>query len=387
MSYFWLLLGFLAGVLITTFALSGARRLEPGSKRGGPHKKAIDAALARLAAGHHTAAAASLRQATELQSGDDAIYLLLGEELRRAGDASRAERVAEILLARRDLAGELRSAAWLLKGRLLEGAQREDEALAAYAKAVDSDTKELAPLIAQGRLFSRLRRWEEAIRVGEAVTRLDPERGRLITARRRALAAREYVAEGRAKDALREARRAVEAEPQLAAAQMSLGDAHLQLGEPRKARESWHEAAKRAPWLAPAVLERLEYLARASGERESVRRFAKDCASREGEDTPPWRIFAWLVDEALRLDAIEEARGWCEKLERAAPLTATTARLRARLAACEDGSHAGPRLLALLARWENDPVWIDPWVCRVCGHQPEQLEWRCSKCQAWESLR
>lgn len=387
MSFFSLFLGFLAGLLIAALALSGASCLEPRIKRNGPRRKALQTALARISSGDHAAAAASLRQAAEMASGDDTHFLLLGDQLRRSGDHSRAERVVEILLARRDLGDELRSSALLLKGRLLETAGLTDQALDAYSEAVRLQPNESPPLVAQGRLLSRERRWREAIESSNRLARIDPERAKLIRARRRTLLATELVAEGSPKDALKEARQAVDDCPTLAAAHMTLGDAQFQLSDAPKARESWQEAGKLASWLAPQILDRLEQISRVSGERDALHRFARDAAEHDDPDDPPWRLFAWLADDALRLDAIEEARSWCGRLVEVAPFKASTVRLEARLAAAEDGMRAGPRQTALLTRWENDPVWIDPWHCRVCGHQAKQLAWRCQNCQAWESLR
>ncbi|MDQ7007974.1 MAG: tetratricopeptide repeat protein [Acidobacteriota bacterium] len=387
MSFFWLLLGLIAGLVIGTLAASGTLRWQRGRRRSGPYRQRVDAALAHVAAGDHAAAREALREATQLESGDDAIFLLLGEEMRQTGDYSRAEKIFDVVLARRELDPGIRSTCLLLRGRLMEDQGRHDEALEAYRQAIEAAPDRVPPVVALGRLHSRFRRWEEAIESADKLQRLAPERGRLVAARRRVLLAREKVAEGDAKGAVELARKAAADVPDLAAAQVALGDALYQLGKVAPAREAWIQAATLAPWLVPASLDRLESLASATGDRESVRHFATAEADKGLDPDVGWRVLAWLTDEALRRDALGEARRWCRELEAAAPRSATTARLWARLAAAEDGMQAGSTLLELLHRWQEEPIWIDPWVCRSCGRESEQLEWRCPRCQAWESFR
>ncbi|HHN74201.1 MAG TPA: tetratricopeptide repeat protein [Acidobacteria bacterium] len=387
MSFFWLLLGLVAGLIIGTLGASGTLRWQRGRRRSGPYRQRVDAALAHVAAGDHAAAREALREATQLESGDDAIFLLLGEEMRRSGDFSRAEKIFDVVLARRELDPGIRSTCHLLRGRLMEDEGRDEEALEAYRQAIEAAPDRVPPIVALGRLHSRFRRWEEAIDNAEKLQRLNPERGRLIAARRRVLLAREKVAEGDARGALELARKAAADVPDLAAAKVALGDALYQLGKVAAAREAWVEAAGLAPWLVPASLDRLESLATATGDREAVRHFATAEVDKGLDPDVGWRVLAWLADEALRRDALGEARRWCRELERSAPRSATAARLWARLAAAEDGMRAGPALLEVLHGWQEEPIWIDPWTCRSCGHESGQLEWRCPRCQAWESYR
>lgn len=387
MNLFWLVLGVIAGMLLAGLGASGVLRWQPRHKRRGPYRKLISAALAHLASGDRSAAVKTLKEASRFQSGDDAWYLLLGEQLRQEGDFSRAERICDVLLAKRDLDPLLRSATWLLRGKLWERAGAFDQALTAYQSAAESNPHGVPPLVALGRLYSQRKRWPEAIDAAERLAKLDRPRSRLIAARRRILLSRELIADGQARPALKQAQKAVGEVPDLASGHLTVGDAKFQLGQTAQAREAWMEAARLAPWLAPAVLDRLEPLSGATGDREIARKFATAQAERGlGEETG-WRVLVWLTDEALRRDALDQARRWCDQLGEAAPWSSTMARLRVRLAAAEDRSRAGSSLMALIHRWEGESLWIDPWRCRNCGHTAAQMEWRCSRCQAWESFR
>ena len=381
MTTFGMLVAFFAGLVIGGLAMSATALWRSRSERRGPYDALVRTAFARIAADDHAGAAESLRQACRIDSGDDAVYLLLGSQLRRSGDASRAAQVADLLLARRDQRPEIAAAAWLLKGRLAEAVERYDDALAAYAMAAERDPGSVQALVARGRLLSRMRRWPDAIEVGDRLTKLNPQRGKLIAARRRVLLATELLAEGRAKEALSEAETALSDVDDLAAAHLSAGDAKFQLGRVGEAARSWQTSARLAPAISPLVVDRLEQLGAVSGDRDRARQFATEVAEGGGS----WRVVAWLAADALARGAPLEAQRWCEELERVAPRSASAARLRARCDASMSESSPPPRLAATLAHWSDEPPWTDPWSCRRCGHRDEEFEWRCSSCHAWGS--
>ncbi|RMG47170.1 MAG: hypothetical protein D6718_04380 [Acidobacteria bacterium] len=380
MTIFAVLLAFLAGLLIGGLALSAAGRgSRSAAAEGGPYDRILRTALARLASGDHRGAVAALRRATAMRPRDDAVYLLLAEELRRLGDRSRAERGAQVILAARDLDPDVESAAWLLRGRLAEERGETDAALEAYARAESSRPDAAPAIVARGRLLSRLRRWREAIEAAGRLAAVEPERARLIAARRRVLLARELLAEGRPDAALVEAKAALNDAPDLTAARITVGDALFQIGKVQQACAAWLEAARAAPSRAALILDRLEQ-ASSGAPAGAARRLAEELAG-TGAD---WRPLAWLVHDSLLAGRADEAARWFERLQQVAPAAATTSRLAVRLAAARNGS-AGA-LESLLSRWERERVWTDPWRCSRCGRETGEFEWRCPDCQAWDSF-
>ncbi len=384
MIVLWLLLAFAAGLLVGALALPGAAGAIARRRAEGPWRKLLGTAFSRVVAGEHREAARLLRSAVELVPGDDGLMLLLGEELRRSGDLARAARVPDLLLARRDLQPDVRAAALLLRGRLLEAEGRWREALDAYGEALEALPRSEEILVATERLLSRLRRWDEAVEVSRRLVRVNPERGRIVLARRRVLEAREHLAEGNPEGALEAARQATRDWPDMGAGELTRGDALYQLGRHRQAREAWLEAARLHPRLAPLVLDRLEHLEGDEG-RPAVRGFAEQ-ALEDLVDEPRarGRILAWLADDALRRGDIEAARGWLERLRRDHPGTQATARLAARLAAA--GTTPPAPLARLLDQWAAEPPWPDPWRCTRCGAESAEFRWRCQSCQGWETL-
>ncbi len=384
MIVLWLLLAFAAGLLVGALALPGAAGAIARRRAEGPWRKLLGTAFSRVVAGEHGEAARLLRSAVELAPGDDGLVLLLGEELRRAGDLARAARVPDLLLARRELQPDIRAAALLLRGRILEAEGRWREALDAYGEALLALPRSEEILVATERLLSRLRRWDEAIEVSRRLVRVNPERGRIVLARRHVLEARERLAEGNAEEALAAAREAARNWPDMGAGELTRGDALYQLGRHRRAREAWLEAARVQPRLAPLVLDRLEHLEGGEG-RAAVRGFAEQALGELGEEPRArGRILAWLADDALRRGDAEAARGWLERLRRDHPGVQATARLEARLAAA--GTAPPPSLARLLERWAADPPWPDPWRCTRCGAESPEFRWRCRSCLGWETL-
>ncbi len=379
-----ILLAFVSGVIVTALVVSTVRRAKPTVDTPGPYQALIETALARITADDYLGAAAALRQAIEASSEDASLSLVFGDALRRAGDVTRAERVVDVLAARQDLSGEIRSALLLLRGRLLEETDSPDEALACYEQAAGALPRAPAPLLALEQLLSRLNRWPEAIAASVKLQKLLPERGKLVTARRRVLYARELLAEARADEALKQAQLALSEVPNLAAAMLTRGDALFQLGQRSQAREAWFEAAREAPHVTALSLDRLEGTG-SGADREAARRFAQDMIEREATGVTSWRLYAWMADDALRRKDVGEARAWVERVADSQPRSATAQRLRARLAHIEDGERAA-RTATLLKTWSAERLWWDAWHCTRCGHAMQEFDWRCPGCQAWESL-
>ena len=385
MSALLLLLAFLAGVMISVLVTSLVVRLRPEREEGGPARTLADRAIAEVVAEDHPAAAAALRQAVEGSPGEHGLLLLLADEQSQAGDAARAARTLEVLLARRDLPDRTRAAALLLRARVLERAGDLDAAIVACEEAEAAAREWAAPLVALEQLQTRLGRMREAVATAGRLAAIDRDRGRVISARRRVLLARELLADGLPREAAREAERALAESRPLPAAEMALGDALYQSRDPKRAREAWLRAALEAPALAPHVVDRLEELEGPAGGREAARQFAHEALSRDPEGPAAWRLAGWLADDALRRGQAAEARGFVERIEQLAPRSSAVPRLRGRLALLEDGT-TSRALVALRTHWEGVGGWGDPWRCQRCGFSVADFEWRCPSCRAWESL-
>ena len=385
MSALLLLLAFLAGVIVSVLVTSLAVRLRPEREAGGPAQTLAERAVAEVVTEDHSAAAAALRQAVEGGPADHALYLLLASEQSRAGDAARAVRTLEVLMARRDLPDRTRAAALLLRARVLEHAGDLDAALAACEEAEKAARDWAAPLVALEQLQTRLGRMREAVATAGRLAAIDRDRGRVVSARRRVLLARELLAEGLPREAAREAERALAESRPLPAAEIALGDALYQSRDRKRAREAWLRAALEAPALAPLVVDRLEELEGPAGDRDAARQFAREALSRDPEGPAAWRLAGWLADDALRRGQAAEARGFVERIEQLAPRSSAVPRLRGRLALLEDGT-TSRALTALRTHWEGIGGWGDPWRCQRCGFGITDFEWRCPSCRAWESL-
>nr|MCU0231111.1 tetratricopeptide repeat protein [Acidobacteriota bacterium] len=380
-----LLLAFLAGVVVSVLVTSLVVRLGPERGAGEPSRALAERAIAEIVAEDHPAAATALRHAVESRPDDHGLFLLLADQQSRAGDAARAVRTLEVLLAQRDLAGRTRAAALLLRARVLERAGELEAAREACEEAEQAGRDWPAPLVALEQLLTRLGRMREAVAAAERLATVDRERGRVVSARRRVLLARELLADGLPREAAREAERALTESRPLPAAEMALGDALFQARDPKRAREAWLRAAQGSAALAPLVVDRLEELEGPAAGRSAARQFARDALARDPEGPSAWRLAGWLADDALRRGQAAEARGFVERIEQLNPRSAAVPRLRGRLALLEDAA-TGRALLALRTHWEGIGGWGDPWRCQRCGFTLADFEWRCPSCRAWESL-
>ncbi len=251
----WLILAalVLAGLYLATWRLGGRRSVLPAGERD----LALEGVLA-LAAGRGDQAEALLAAAIENDPADPMPYLVFAVALLQRGEAERAARLLQGVLARRDLpAAFTRRAHEVLVEALARSNQTE--AAASWARSLDEQIEEdLELLERRARLAMAARSYDTVAHLNARIERLDRGRARTLEALALAAEAEDLADAGRRDEALKLLKKAHARDAGLGVAWALDGELRLEAGDLGKARSALLEALTEQTRLGLVVFPVLE---------------------------------------------------------------------------------------------------------------------------------
>ncbi|MBN2358642.1 MAG: hypothetical protein JXR83_04265 [Deltaproteobacteria bacterium] len=252
----WLAIGVLAVMAIFGLVqwLGGSRRYE----RPDPNRDFLVESLLTLVAGDEERCERLLAQAIEQGRSEPRVFLAYGALLTRRGEAGRAARLFEGLLARGGLEPSIaRYTHEALVEALVRGG-RSEQALSWAARLAEPAHLDADRLERRARLALAARAYEVAESLALRLERLRREQGRRLVALCYAAEAEDKVDRGQRDEAVRLVRKALARDREAAAVWALDGQLLLEDGKLDKARASFLEALKLEAGLGIAVFPELE---------------------------------------------------------------------------------------------------------------------------------
>lgn len=252
----WLAIGVLAVMAVFGLVqwLGGSRRAE----RPDPNRDFVVESLLALVGGDDGRSEHLLAQAIEEGRSEPRIFLVYGAHLTRRGEAGRAARLFEGLLARGGLEPAIaRYTHEALVEALVRGG-RAEQAQAWAARLAEPAHLDAERLERRARLALAARAYDVAESLAARLERVRKEQGRRILALCYAAEAEDKVDQGQRDEASRLLRKALARDREAAAVWALDGQLLLEDGKLDKARASFLEAIKREAGLGIAVFPELE---------------------------------------------------------------------------------------------------------------------------------
>ncbi|MGI5863187.1 MAG: tetratricopeptide repeat protein [Myxococcales bacterium] len=319
------------------------------------------------------AALEQLTRAVEVDARTLETYFALGALFRRTGEHERAVRLHQNMLLKADLAPRLRLQIELELALDYQRAGMLERAAEIYEKVTESDPGWREALLRLRQVYEEQRNFPRAAETqARLVEKCDGSRSILAH-----LLAEAALAEKDSGLAARFAERAVAVDAESGHASFALGTVRLGQGKAKEAAAALKRCCELEPELAPRAA---EPLVEALGSGRAVSFFQ---ARLSASEHPATRV---ALARCLRhAGKVEEATA---QLRRALDLDPRYVEARLTLGRALLGSSMGDearreleRLLAAFSTQEPG------FACRTCGHGYGELQFRCTRCLNWDTVR
>lgn len=318
----------------------------------------------------------------EVDSETIETHLALGNLFRRRGEVDRAIRIHQNLIARPNLASELRSYALLELARDYMRAGVLDRAEGLFSELVRNRSHVAEASRQLLTIYEREREWKAAIESAERLQRVTGEYQSDLIAHYWCELADTERRRGDDKAALKLAQRALGADQGSVRASIIEGDIAMDAQQYRQAVRAYRRVESQDPAFLPEVIERLltalgqvehasaleAYLDRLRGRYNSISVIqAATNLIREREGEAAARDF--FREQLLKRPSLRGLREW----------------VALELDHASERSRPGTEIvLDMLDRLlESKPVY----QCNQCGYQGKHLQWQCPSCRSWNTVK
>jgi lipopolysaccharide assembly protein B len=313
------------------------------------------------------------------------VHMILGNLYREKGQVGKAITVHQSLLQRPRLNKLEHAYVLLCLGLDYKRGGFVDRALEAFNEVLRLDPKNEYALMNLQKLHEEQHQWLEAYDTRERLSHLTASDSRSQSEAILAFLENEIGLEAlRRKDLAEAARRfdaAIALDARAVPAYINLGDVRVAEGNEREAAAVWEKLVDVAPDRAYLAFDRLEALARRSGQPE---RFTRLCRRLIDENPQDWRARLALSRHLAASNQPREALDllFAALVQNPHALSIHQAIWRAL------GQLHHPT--ALVDRYgeltEHAVFYLDPHVCMRCRYRSTELLWQCPHCHDWNTF-
>jgi lipopolysaccharide biosynthesis regulator YciM len=380
------LLSVLAGLTVgkawERYKLRGGRWVDRRRQRDSPHYML---GLNFLAANQIDLAIEELARAASLDAEALEVHMILGNLHREKGQVGRAITVHQSLLQRSRLSRLEHAYVLLCLGLDYKHGGFVDRAHEAFTEVLRLDPKNQYALVNLQKLQEEQHQWSEAYDTRQRLTKLAATDSRPQNQAILAFLENEIGLEAmRRKDLVEAARRfqsAIDLDARVVPAYLNLGDLRVSEGNEKEAATIWEKLVQVAPDRAYLAFDRIEALARRTGNPD---RFSRLCR-RLIEDSPQdWRARLALSRHLAAGGYPQEALDllFAALVQNPHALSIHQAIWRA-LGQLHHSAALVDRYRDLT---EHAVFYLDPHVCMRCRYRSTELLWQCPHCHDWNTF-
>jgi len=310
-------------------------------------------------------------------------HLALGSLFRRRGEADRAIRIHQSLVARPNLSKEQRAYALYELGRDYMRAGLFDRAESMFRDLVEMQVHRKRALEGLREIYQQEKEWVRCLEVAEQLQALTGENVRAEMAQyhcelvQEAMKARDGVA------ARVHLSRAQAVDPQCVRATMLQGQMEMARGDANAAVAVYRRVAAQGPQFLPEILPELLEAYRRSGRENPIaelRRLYQDC--------PSPSLVLTLADALQREEGDDAAIAFLVEYVSGHADLASLARLIDIYApSLQAGTRTQAIYHAVLAVVDHLRVRQPDHQCEHCGFVARRLHWQCPSCKRWGSIK
>ncbi len=371
---------FLIGLLIGR----AGRGSRPAASRAqvsrSPSDDAFMKGLTHMMADHTDQAIEEFTRAVTLNSDTVETYVVLGNLFRQKGEIERAVRIRQSIIARPNLASQVRLQALYDLGLDYRKGGFFNRATDSFQEVLSLNPECVEAFRQLVLLYEETRDWEKAFDALKRLDKLTGEDSRRWLAHYKTEAGKEMMAAGHLDKAEDCFSQAMAVDKSCLDAYLHLGDLELARGRNKKALNLWRKAVALEPVFAHLVVSRVTQAEDSLGDK-TVDSFLEEIDPASAEIT----TLIALAQYHRRHRREDRALELMELAVRNSPNQLEAHRLRGEvLLARGDKDQALAAYAELLKQIDGD--WAS-FQCEQCGFVSPQLTWKCPRCHHWDTMK
>jgi lipopolysaccharide biosynthesis regulator YciM len=313
------------------------------------------------------------------------VHMILGNLYREKGQVGKAITVHQSLLQRPRLNRLEHAYVLLCLGLDYKRGGFVDRALEAFNEVLHLDTKNEYALMNLQKLHEEQHQWLEAFDTRARLNHLTATESRPSNQAILAFLENEIGLEAlRRRDyseAIRRFEGAIDLDASAVPAYLNLGDVRVAEGDERAAAAIWEKLIDISPDRAYLAFDRLEALARRTGQPD---RFTRLCRRLIEENAQDWRARLAL---SRHLAAADQPREALDLLFAALVQNPHALRIHQAIWRALGQLHHPSALVDRYGELTEHAVfYLDPHVCMRCRYRSTELLWQCPHCHDWNTF-
>jgi lipopolysaccharide biosynthesis regulator YciM len=377
-----LLIGLTVGKAWERYKLRGGKWIDRRRARESPH---YILGLNFLVANQIDLAIEELTRAASLDADALEVHMILGNLHREKGQVGKAITVHQALLQRARLSRLEHAYVLLCLGLDYKRGGFVDRAHEAFTEVLRLDSKNEYALVNLQKLHEEQHQWTEAYDTRQRLNKLaatdaQPQNQAIL-----AFLENEIGLEAMRRKDLAEASRrfqgAIELDARAVPAYLNLGDVRMSEGNEKEAALIWEKLVQVVPDRAYLAFDRLEALARRTGNPE---RFTRLCRRLIEDNPQDWRARLALSRHLASGGHPQEALDllFAALVQNPHALSIHQAIWRA-LSQLHHPASLVDRYRELT---EHAVFYLDPHICMRCRYRSTELLWQCPHCHDWNTF-
>ncbi len=333
-----------------------------------------------LLAGQRERALRKLREAVTKDSQNVDAYLRIGDILRDVGQVDRAINVHKYLTVRPSLTPKQRVE--ILRSLALdyEKAEEFDKALSVLEKLLEQDRSNSWAYEMRFRLYEKKGEWNRAFTAYKELKRMNGEFKPSRLALYKVQEGLQFSEKGAEKEAQQCFREALKIAPESPPAYIHLADSYKREGRKDEALKVLKQFVEKVPSQSFLAFQRIKDLLYEGGVYGEIENLYLDIIESQPDNLAA-RLA--LAENYEKKGDLQKAIRVCKDVLERDPGNKAAKKYLVRL--YHVGGQDAEALDLALALIDESLQQKDNFRCKVCGHESDELFWRCPVCHEWET--
>ena len=375
---FWLLVAFVAGLLIARLMRSKAQRWPDG--RLGKGDKAFFQGIRYLLSNEPDHAIEQFTKSVQIDSDTVETYVALANLYSSRGDIERAIRIRRGIILRPNLDREIRIRAIFDLALDYKRGGFLDRAISTFQEFLESVPNNIEALEQVERIYEDMQDWQSAFATRQAIAKLVKGDHRHILAHQQTEFGKIFENKGDIAEAERFYKKALSISNKCVDAYLHLGDLYLSRQEYKKALSTWEKVVDVAPQFTYLAYQRLEDAYSSMKNPASIGDFLKEIARRNSDAFTQLALARYLYKEGDTDSALDQLNQAIALVPSFLDARKLKGKILLKEGRNEEALEAYQDLLSAL-----DFPYLK-FQCNNCGYRPDSLAWRCPQCLKWDSI-